>query len=87
MDFVTLILNICSECKTPSETVQMLHRLKLIDPRAVKYYLIHEYFTGLISQGLGIMDATTITSDEFNISDRQVFIVRKYMQVKAPIFV
>ena len=67
-----LVIKICSDCSNKEKAIKRLASLKLIDLKGVKYFLIHKYFMEMMAQNYSIMDAVTLTADEFHISERQV---------------
>ena len=73
-----LIEKICSDCNDKEAVINRLVSLKLVDLQGLKYFLIHQYYMKMLAANYSIMDAVTLTADEFNISDRQVYRVRKW---------
>lgn len=77
-----LIEKICSDCVDKEAVINRLVALKLVDLQGLKYFLIHQYYIKMLSQNYSIMDAVTLTADEYNISERQVYLVRKWWKTR-----
>lgn len=89
MELKDFIIKICADLDTKEEVINRLANLRLIDAVGVKYFLIHQHFIKMLSQNYTIMEAVTLTADEFNISQQQVYNVRKWWKrrrviIKAP---
>jgi len=73
-----LIEKICSDCEDKEAVINRLVVFKLVDLQGLKYLLIHQHYIKMLRAGYSIMDAVTLTAEEYNISDRQVYRVRRW---------
>jgi hypothetical protein len=78
MELKDFLYQACEDIDSKEEVIERLANLRIIDAIGLKYYLMIQYMDHLISHNYTIMDATTITAEEYNVSERQVQRVRKW---------